>query len=234
MECVFQVSVRLFPCARDFGYHRRNLQEKSNVRWNMKNFSKPAGTLFFFASMIAAQTTATVPVEKEPQHKVVFKNDFVRVIDATLPAGYVTLNHAHDADNISVTIANGREGEAGQRGLGRASFAKGGYAHTVSNSNPGLMRYIVVEPFKSDHPGSAAAALSNHALETENDRVRIYRIKLAPGESMQSHSHAAGRVEVTVLGPAGPGNAVWIAGGENRPLKSAAGGAMEVVEIEPR
>jgi quercetin dioxygenase-like cupin family protein len=194
-----------------------------------------AATLLALGSvMLAAQTPATVPVEQEPQHKVVLKNDYARVIDATLPPGYVTLNHSHAADNISVTVANGREGEAGQRGLGRASFAKGGYAHTVSNSNPAIMRYIVVEPFKSDKPGSAAAVLPNHTLETENERVRIYRIKLATGESMESHSHVSGHVEVTVSGPAGRGNAVWVAAGENRVIKDPAGNAMELVEIEPK
>src|SRR5437773_8207115 len=97
-----------------------------------------AGTLVVGAQ---APAPATVPVEQEPKHKVVFKYDFVRILDATLPAGYVTLNHAHAADNISVTISNGREGEAALRGIGRASFSKGGYAHTVTNSGPGVMRY---------------------------------------------------------------------------------------------
>src|SRR6185436_1020469 len=153
-----------------------------------------AGTLVLGAQ---APAPATVPVEQEPKHKVVFKNDFIRVLDATLPAGYVTLNHAHAADNISVTMSNGREGEAALRGIGRASFAKGGYAHTVTNPGPGVMRYIVVEPLKADRPGTAAAVFPNHTLETENERVRIYRLKLASGESMEAHAHPAGRVEVT-------------------------------------
>jgi quercetin dioxygenase-like cupin family protein len=187
------------------------------------------------ASFVLAQTPAAVPVEQEPKHKVVFKNDFVRVIDATLPAGYVTLNHTHAVDSVSVTIANGREGETALRGLGRASFSKGGYAHVVTNTGPGVMRYIVVEPFKSDRPSAAAATLAHHTLETENERVRVYRIKMDPGESLDLHSHAMGRVQVTVTGAAGSGNAAWIAGGESRPLKVPSNGqAMELVEIEPK
>src|SRR6516162_2653695 len=89
------------------------------------------------------QAPDAVPVDQEPQHKVVFKNDFVRVLDATLPPGYVTLNHRHDVDNVSVTIANGRDGPDSSRGIGRAGFARGGYAHSVTNSGPKVMRFIV-------------------------------------------------------------------------------------------
>src|SRR5262245_44331607 len=121
---------------------------------------------FMLAGSVFGQTPAAVPVDQEPQHKVVFKNDFVRIIDATLPPGYVTLNHAHAADNISVTVSNGREGEAASRGLGRAGFAKGGYSHSVTNPGPGVMRYIVVEPLKSDRPNAVSSAVPNHTLET--------------------------------------------------------------------
>jgi quercetin dioxygenase-like cupin family protein len=97
------------------------------------------------------------------------------------------------------------------------------------------MRYIVVEPFKSDVPGAAATTLPHHVLETENERVRIYRLKLAAGESMEPHSHSAGRVEVTVTGTAGVGAWSWIRGGENHPLQvPPTAPALEVVEIEPK
>jgi len=189
----------------------------------------------FAGSLLLAQAPQAVPVDQEPQHKVVLKNDFVRIIDATLPPGYVTLNHTHAVDNVSVTVANGREGEAGQRGLGRAGFSKGGYSHSVTNSGAAIMRYIVIEPFKSDKPGVEAATLPHHALERENERVRIYRVKLATGESLESHTHATGRVQVSVAGPDGAGKWAWIGGGENRPVRvSAEGPAVEFVEVEPK
>src|SRR5262245_40397607 len=184
--------------------------------------------------IIASQAT-TVPVDQEPKHKVVFKNEFARVLDATLPAGYVTLNHAHAADNVSVTISNGREGEAALRGIGRAGFSKGGYSHTVSNPGPGVMRYIVVEPFKSDRPNAAATTLPHHTVETENDKVRIYRVKLESDEALEANAHTSEYVEVTVAGPGGSGASSWIAAGENRPQRTPVSGtATETVEIEPK
>jgi len=182
-----------------------------------------------------AQQPAAIPVDQEPHHRVIFKNDFVRVIDATFPAGYVTLNHAHDVDNVAVTISTGREGTASPGTVGRAGFTRGGYAHTVTNSGPAIMRFIAVEILKSDRPGSPTARLEGHALETENDRTRIYRVKLAPGESMPSHTHAAGWIEVTVTGGSGPGSVVWHAAGSASPLRVVAGSApLEIVEIEPK
>ena len=187
------------------------------------------------ASLMLLAQQAPVPVEQEPQHKVVFKNEFVRVIDATLPPGYVTLNHTHPVDNVSVTISTGRDGEAGARGVGRAGFSKGGYSHSVTNSGVNIMRFIVVEPLKSDRPTAAVTELPKHTLETENDRVRIYRVKLGPGESVQPHTHAAGWVEVTVAGGGGPGVAMWHAAGDPRPLKLGPNESpLELVELEPK
>jgi len=194
----------------------------------------PALTTLLAVWIFLAQAQVTVPVDQEPQHKVAFKNDYVRVIDATLPPGYVTLNHTHATDNVSVTISNGRDGDAGQRGIGRAGFSKGGYSHTVTNSTPGIMRYIVVEVLKADRPGPAIQ-LAKHTVETENDRVRIYRVKLAPGESLQSHSHGSGWVEVTVGGGAGAGASVWHAAGDASPFVVGANDKpLEIVEVEPK
>jgi hypothetical protein len=182
-----------------------------------------------------AQERVTVPVDQEPHHKVVLKNDFVRVIDATFPAGYVTLNHRHDIDNVAVTISTGRADAESANRIGRAGFSKGGYSHSVTNSGPGVMRFIDVEILKSDRPASPAMQLPNHTLELENDRVRIYRVKLAAGESLASHTHNAGWLEVTVSGGAGPGAYLWRDASAAGPLKVPAGAApLEIVEIEPK
>jgi hypothetical protein len=182
-----------------------------------------------------AQERVSVPVDQEPHHKVVLTNDFVRVIDATFPAGYVTLNHRHDIDNVAVTISTGRDDAESANRVGRAGFSKGGYSHSVTNSGPGVMRFIDVEILKSDRPASPAMQLPNHTLELENDRVRIYRVKLGAGESLASHTHNAGWLEVTVSGGAGPGAYLWRAASVAGPLKVPAGVApLEIVEIEPK
>src|SRR5262245_9778083 len=184
---------------------------------------------------VSAQAPSSVPVDQEPHHKVVFKNDFVRVVDATFPSGYVTLNHAHDIDNVAVTISTGREGPEQAARIGRAGFSKGGYSHRVTNSGPGIMRFIVVEIRQTDNPSSQAVQLTMHTLESEDERVRGYRVNLGSGDALASDTHAAGWLEVTVTGGSGPGTHSWHGAGEASVLKVSAGaGPLEIVEIEPK
>ena len=175
-----------------------------------------------------------VPVEKEPQHHLVFKNDFVRVIDARFPPGYKSLSHAHAQDNVAVTISTGRDDAASAARIGRAGFSKGGYSHVVTNSGTIEMRFIDVELMRADKPAAASVPDEpRHKLELENDRVRIYRVKLAPGESFASHKHAAGWLGVTVAGGAGPGTYQWHGAGDGNPLNSGQS-VFEMVELELR
>lgn len=196
--------------------------------------------LISFASLAAHAQRAprgispdAIPIEEEPQHVIRLTNDFVRIIDATLPPGYVTKDHIHAADSVSVQVANGRSGEEGLE-IGRAGFSRGGYSHVVTNSNSGVVRYIVVEPIRADHPGVAAATLPGHVLEDENDRLRIYRVRLDASASIEQHSHESGWAEVTVFGPDPTGSFAWTGGGENHSLRAPADGPLEIVEIEPK
>jgi hypothetical protein len=93
-----------------------------------------------------------VPVEKEPQHHLVFTNEFVQVIDARFPPGYKSLSHTHAQDNVAITIATGRNTEESLSRIGRASFSQGGYSHVVTNSGPIEMRFIAVELLRGDRP----------------------------------------------------------------------------------
>ena len=179
---------------------------------------------------------AAVPVDREPQHKLVFANGFVRVLDVRFPPGYVSLNHTHLADNSAITIAPSQPGPEAAARIGRFGFSRGGYSHVVRNSGTLEQRLIDVEFHKSDRPGAAAAPDSpGHALETDNDRVRSYRVRLAPGQSLPAHAHQAGWMAITIRGGSGPGTHQWFAAGSAAPLSVPSGGeALEVVEFEPK
>src|SRR5215831_13014673 len=188
---------------------------------------------------LAAQQARTIdpnaiPVDKEPQHHLVFANDFVHVVDARLPPGYKSLNHTHALDNVTVTISPGSTDPQALARIGRAGFSRGGYSHTVTNSGSIELRFINVELLRADSPVSAAFPdQPQHKLEIENERVRVYRIKLAPGESLPAHRHSSGWIAVTVAGGAGPGSFNWYASGAANSLTAGSSG-LEVVELEPR
>jgi hypothetical protein len=198
-----------------------------------------ATALFAALITLAAQQARTfdpnaVPVDKEPQHHLVFANDFVHVVDARLPPGYKSLNHTHSLDNVAVTISPGSNDAQAVARIGRAGFSKGGYSHTVTNSGSIELRFIDVELVKADSPGAAAFPdQPQHKLETENERVRVYRIKLAPGESLSAHQHSSGSLAVIISGGTGPGSFQWYAANTSNPLTAGPSG-LEIVELEPK
>jgi hypothetical protein len=199
---------------------------------------RAATALIAALTSLAAQQARTidpnaVPVDKEPHHHLVFANDFVHVVDARLPPGYKSLSHTHAQDNVAVTISPGSTDAQAVARIGRAGFSKGGYSHIVTNSGSIELRFIDVEVVKADSPAAAFPDQPQHKLETENERVRVYRIKLAPGESLPAHQHSSGSLAVTVSGGTGPGSFQWYAAGASNPLTAGPSG-LEIVELEPR
>jgi quercetin dioxygenase-like cupin family protein len=175
-----------------------------------------------------------IPVDREPQHRLVFSNEYVRVVDARLPPGYVSLKHTHAADNVTVTIAPGGNDPQSLARIGRAGFAKGGYSHAVTNAGDSEQRFINVEILTSGAAATDDRPLAAHTLELENAKVRVYRVVLSAGQSMAGHSHGHGWLAVTVKGGAGAGAYRWHAAGSAEALTNSGTAPLEIVEIEPK
>ena len=201
----------------------------------------------------AARPQDVVPVSEEPQHFLVFQNRYVRVIDARLPPGYVSLYHLHAEDNVPVAIHGGSievqplggEPNRVESETGSVSFAPGGFSHRVSNRGESLVRYIDAEVLATPQGGSAVQAdpLAKHQLELENDRVRVYRLRLASGSTSPTHRHSGPVLEVFVTGDRirrnaaaalsfEPGAFQWFEDGAIPATESAGLLALEIVEIE--
>lgn len=176
-----------------------------------------------------------VPIEQEPRHRLVFTNEFVRVLDVMLPPLYVSQNHAHTYDNVAVTILPGIDGPQGQARIGFAGYARGGYSHVITNPNTAPMRFIAVELRGPDHSADLDVVPQGaHRTVLANSKVRISRITLGPGEKLEAHQHAAGYVSVTVRGGEGPGVWKWHPAGEAAATIDPGKFPLEFVEIEPR
>jgi quercetin dioxygenase-like cupin family protein len=85
-----------------------------------------------------------VPVEQEPHHRVIFENQYVRVLDVVLKPGETTLFHKHSLDNIPVilTDADNRTQFAGKdwgptpakaKSVGFIPGASKPYVHRINN-----------------------------------------------------------------------------------------------------
>ncbi len=193
-----------------------------------------------------------VPVASEPRHHVVYQNDWVRVIDAFFPAGDTTLYHTHDRDNVPICLAGGSmttqplggSSQPGTAHAGSVGFARASYTHQIVNVGQTDLHFLDVEilrPPDPDTPLGPETGLADHAVEFENDRVRVFRVRSQATGAASAHAHphrvlgvvvpatevspqSAGRAAL----PPPPGSLTWYE--PQQPVHTAPG--VEVIEIE--
>ena len=201
----------------------------------------------------------SVPVAREPRHHFKFENQYVRVFDVVVPPGDATLFHTHANDYLFVSIGDANlKAEAlgnapGDLILkdGEVRFTKGPITHRVSNQAQNDFRNITIEVLKNPPPLKPSAIpdklIPGHSLVLENDRVRVERLVLNPGESTGMHSHdlpglvvavTAGELEVGAPGQAGqkfkfaPGDFRWREDRVTHKLTNVGKTRFEAVDID--
>jgi quercetin dioxygenase-like cupin family protein len=157
-----------------------------------------AASMLLFALISARQEA--VPVSKEPHHHFKFENEFVRVYDVTVEPGDATLYHTHSNDYIFVNLTNTRL-KAQTLGaaaidlpvkIGQTVFSKAPITHLVANPDTVPYRNITVEILKTprvETGKSPLAGVPGHEIVLENDRIRIERLVLEPGQATGKHTH---------------------------------------------
>src|SRR4051812_24333475 len=89
--------------------------------------------LLFFAMLTPlAAADKPVAVVKEPYHRVVFENEYVRMIDVQIPVGITTLYHVHDVASVVVYLTKSTN----------ASQTWGETGTTPRQTTPGDSRYV--------------------------------------------------------------------------------------------
>jgi quercetin dioxygenase-like cupin family protein len=161
---------------------------------------KAYSTLIFFLSFLfaAQEVSAPVPVENEPLHHVVLKNESVVVIHLTLPPGERTLFHTHSHDRVAVPLSNTsitqqvlneKEGPSSPSEPGTFSaltLAGSSYTHRVHNVGSVPYDVLDVELLERPRTPSPVAAAG---VAAENPSARIYNWVLAPGAASAMHTH---------------------------------------------
>jgi len=139
-----------------------------------------------------------VPVEQEPVHRLVLRNDYVVALHVTLPAGQSTRLHTHSHDGAAVRLTHAtvssdvigtgttpprtvRPGDVSVAACARAPLT-----HRVNNVGGTTFEVIDLE-FLKRPDGPAALPIAPPAAE--NETARAYRWPLAPGESTPEHAH---------------------------------------------
>ena len=214
-----------------------------------------------FASLLsyAELPPGVVPITAEPNHKVRFENNKVRMIEAQVPKGKKSLFHEHQYDGFYAFFkADGFINEPyGEKPIspdlktGTVLFipADKPYIHRVGASEKQGVHVSVVELLKSTRIGeeTAEARFPPFELALENPRGRIYRLKLSPGESTEVFTRPANTAifainsgEISEKSEDKPesrwelasGKFRWIDSGDELTISNVGKTAVEMVEIE--
>ncbi|MGO8986619.1 MAG: hypothetical protein ACLQFM_17690 [Terriglobales bacterium] len=215
----------------------------------------PALTLTLILTAFAAAQQAPVPVEDEPHHHVVLKNDSVIVMRVKVLPGESTEFHTHAHDRVAVelseaTITQQKPGEAEgatevrKAGDVVASTANGPYTHRVHDVGSTAFEVLDVELLQRPTTASGPAA---GKVEAENPSARVYKWTLEPGATAAMHSHdhpylmiAATPMMLKMTGPDGKsmghevaaGDFHWIDGSVTHSLTNDGTVPGQIVEIE--
>ena len=155
------------------------------------------GTLALVLSTLIVAQQSPVPVEEEPHHHLVLKNDSVMVLRVKLLPGESTLFHTHSHDRVAIdlsdaTITRQKPGEpesapeATKPGDVAALVSNGTYTHLVHNASSVLFEVLDVELL---HRPTTAAGPAAGKVEVENPSARVYKWTLSPGAASAMHTH---------------------------------------------
>jgi quercetin dioxygenase-like cupin family protein len=212
---------------------------------------------FVLLTLFAAQeTSAPVPVEQEPHHHLVLKNDSLLVLRVNLQPGEWSLYHTHSVDDVAVWLGhsnsaqqlpNEKESAPVEQKPGNISLRtlrETPFTHRVHNLGPGLFDVLDVELLlRPEHPSLGAAG----PVAGENPSARVYKWSLAPDAVTPMHTHERPYLIVGVTGfnlkmtaPDGqsstheikPGDFHWVTGKVTHTLANAGTGEGQIVEIE--
>lgn len=145
-----------------------------------------ASTLFS-ASIASAQ----IPVEQEPHHKILFKNEYVRIIDLHIAPGDTTLIHTHDAASVVVFLSSStfgiqNEGQSpGETAVNPGDLIYRAYdekpvVHTVWNPGKSMFHCLVIE-LVNQHPAkdnNTIISLPGVKFQWQQKLVRAYTLEI--------------------------------------------------------
>jgi hypothetical protein len=151
-----------------------------------------------------------VPVVKEPYHKVVFENQYVRIIDVQIPPAVTTQYHIHDVPSVIVyltksTNASQSWGEANttprQTTPGDARYApydSSPLTHRVTNTGNNLFHVYDIELLRPASEAAFAAPPVGARVQWDQSRLRAMSLTVEPGTSTTIAASADAHLVVAI------------------------------------
>jgi hypothetical protein len=153
--------------------------------------------LFILAICGCPVANAQIPEVKEPHHKIVFENKYIRLIDLQIKPGDTTLMHTHDAASVVVfltksTFAIENQGQPAVKtdvepgNTVYRNYDEKPVTHRVWILGALLFRCFVVEIKKAPFSRDTCFVLSQPGMKNswQQKSVRVYNIDILKDQSL--------------------------------------------------
>jgi hypothetical protein len=215
------------------------------------------------ASAALVDDPAKAPLARdEPRHHLLLQNEFVRIVRVVIPPGKTTMWHEHNFDygvlfvngtKVHVdTAANvqGADGDTVTKSFVYMTYAGKHFVHRVHNTESTINHQLAFEIVPPNPIGFAVSDRSSapeYKMELDNDRIRVWRLQLSPGEDAGLitqkapglrfilsgdrlvETHADGQVKEIAIKP---GDFAWLPGASTRAVANSGAAPLELLEIE--
>ena len=160
--------------------------------------------LFLLVSALSANAQDAIPVSKEPFHKNVFENEYIRVLDVHISPGDTTRFHKHETPSVFISLHPVRtgsqviieDGSASILSLDRKITFEGFYKspriHRVWNRDTSIFHVMDIEVLtKGDKDIGTPIAGEAFKQLFDAAQVRTYRVTLKSNQDIEIKTSAA-------------------------------------------
>jgi hypothetical protein len=226
-----------------------------------------AALICSLAAPAIAQTTddpAKAPLARdEPRHHVLLQNEFVRIVRVVIPPGESTLYHEHNFDYgvlfvngtkvhvDTVAAPQGNDGNTVTNAFIYMTYAGKHFVHRVHNTDAGAINhqlaFEIIPPNPVGFALSDRSAAPQYKMEMDNERIRVWRLQLAPGAIAAQVTQKAPGIRFVLSGEriietrsdghvkeisTKPGDFAWLPGAASRSISNGGATQLELLEIE--
>ena len=168
--------------------------------------------LLFF--VLCNEIKAQVPVIKEPHHKPVLVNDYVRLLDVHINSNDTTQYHIHATPSVIVILSNSIIGSqklgespstSNEVSAGQTSFVDYGanpITHRVFNAGSTIFHVMDIELAKQNPSSDSCAAIEQNNVETTiNEKlVSVYKFNVSAHQSFNIKKTNCAHLLVCITG----------------------------------
>jgi uncharacterized cupin superfamily protein len=179
----------------------------------MKSTRQIALYLFLPAFLFCNIAIAQIQVEQEPHHKVVFRNDYVRILDLSIMPGDSTLMHIHSAQSAVLWMSNStfeirNAGESAVMTKVKAgdvvfrAYGEKPATHVVLNSDTAIFHCMVVEMIKPAQDKDTCPILSATGikLQWQKGHLSAYKAVINRDQRYNLPESGCARILIVVSG----------------------------------